>query len=123
MLRHSRRSSTSTRSGPGAFRLINIDGSHGGTGGRTLEDWILHGYDGYMPLDWYFSDPGAKFNSSQFKGALDVRIGDELLFPVYDRRTGSGPNFEYDVIGWVGFVITSYRSSGSKARLNGYFTA
>jgi Flp pilus assembly protein TadG len=109
--------------GPGAFRLINIDGSHGGTGPKTLEDWILRGFDGYMPLNWYFSDPGAKFNSSQIKHALDVRIGDEMLFPVYDDTRGGGANFEYEVIGWVGYVITSYSISGSKNnKLNGYFT-
>jgi Flp pilus assembly protein TadG len=109
--------------GPGAFRLINIDGSHGGTGPSTLEEWILKGFDGWMPLNWYFSDPGAKFNSSQIKGALDVRIGDEMLFPVYDDTRKSGANFEYEVIGWVGYVVTSYEISGSKdAKLNGHFT-
>jgi Flp pilus assembly protein TadG len=109
--------------GPGAFRLINIDGSHGGTGPKTLEEWILKGFDGWMPLNWYFSDPGAKFNSSQIKGALDVRIGDKMLFPVYDDTRKSGANFEYEVIGWVGYVVTSYSISGSKgAKLDGYFT-
>ena len=29
--------------GPGAFRIINIDGSHGGTGPGTLADWIMRG--------------------------------------------------------------------------------
>jgi Putative Flp pilus-assembly TadE/G-like len=109
--------------GPGAFRLINIDGSHGGTGPSTLEDWILRGFDGYMPLNWYFSDPGAKFNSSHIKNALDVRIGEEMLFPVYDNVRGGGANFEYRVVGWVGYVVTSYTIKGSKdAALKGYFT-
>jgi hypothetical protein len=50
--------------GPGAFRLLNIDRSHGGTGPPILADWIERGYEGFMPLGWYYSDPGAKFNSS-----------------------------------------------------------
>jgi hypothetical protein len=29
--------------GPGAFRIINIDGSHGGTGPPILADWIVRG--------------------------------------------------------------------------------
>jgi hypothetical protein len=40
------------KTGPGAFRVINIDGSRGGTGPGTLADWILYGYDGFMPLGW-----------------------------------------------------------------------
>jgi hypothetical protein len=109
--------------GPGAFRLINIDQSHGGTGPDILAAWIQTGYEGYMPLNWYFSDSGAKFNSSQVQDALDAVIGKELLFPVYDDTQASGANFEYEVIGWVGFVITSYEIQGSKHnKLNGNFT-
>jgi Putative Flp pilus-assembly TadE/G-like len=107
--------------GPGAFRLINLDGSHGGTGPGTLAEWILRGYDGYMPINWYFSDPGAKFNSSHVKDALNQRIGDELLFPIYDDTKGGGANFEYHVIGWVGFVVTSFEANGSKGKIDGYF--
>jgi Putative Flp pilus-assembly TadE/G-like len=111
------------KTGPGAFRLINIDQSHGGTGPQILSEWIQTGYDGYMPLNWYFSDSGAKFNSSEVKAALDSVIGQELLFPVYDDTQASGSNFEYEVIGWVGFVITSYKVQGSHSnKLYGHFT-
>ena len=94
--------------GPGAFRLLNIDGSHGGTGPPILADWIERGYEGYMPLGWYYSDPGAKFNSSHVKDALDARLNTEMLFPVYWNTRGGGANFEYEVVGWAGYVITSY---------------
>jgi hypothetical protein len=110
------------KTGPGAFRLVNIDGSRGGTGPHVLADWIENGYDGWMPLDWYYSDPGAKFNSSHVKDALDARLGQELLFPVYRGTRGGGANFEYEVIGWVGWVTTSYDIQGSKSELHGYFT-
>jgi hypothetical protein len=108
--------------GPGAFRIINIDGSHGGTGPGTLADWIVRGYEGYMPLGWYYSDPGAKFNSSQVKSALDARLGSEMLFPIYRDTHAGGANFEYEIVGWAGYVITSYEIQGSKHnKLNGYF--
>lgn len=109
------------KTGPGAFRLLNLDGSKGGTGGKISAEWILRGYDGYMPLGWYGSDPGAAFNDSKFKDALNVRIGDELLFPVYDKVTGGGANFKYDVIGWVGFVVTGFNGKGNKGTVEGYF--
>jgi hypothetical protein len=107
--------------GPGAFRLLNLDGSKGGTGGKISADWILRGFDGYMPLGWYGSDPGAAFNDSKFQAALNIRIGDELLFPVYDKTKGQGSNFEYHVIGWVGFVVTGFKGNGNKGTVDGYF--
>jgi hypothetical protein len=107
--------------GPGAFRLINLDGSRGGTGGKISADWILRGFDGYMPLGWYFSDPGAAFNDSKFKEAMGVRVGDELLFPVYDSTRGNGANFEYHVVGWVGYVVTGFDGKGNKGTVDGYF--
>jgi hypothetical protein len=111
-----------TKTGPGAFRLINIDASRGGVGPTTLADWIRNGLDGYMPLNWYFSDPGAKFNSSQVRSALSDRLGTEMLFPIYSDTRGGGANFEYYVIGWVGFRIDSYDVKGSSGKLFGQFT-
>jgi putative Flp pilus-assembly TadE/G-like protein len=109
--------------GPGAFRLINLDNSHGGSGPPILAEWIRQGFDGWMPLGEYYSDPGAKFNSSQVKQALDERLGTVMLFPIYDDTAGGGANFQYHVIGWVGFHIDSYTIQGSKKnQIHGHFT-
>jgi Putative Flp pilus-assembly TadE/G-like len=109
--------------GPGAFRLMNIDGSHGGTGPPDIGAWINEGLDAYMPLGWYYSDPGIKPNSSHIKGALESRDEDELLFPVYRATREQGAGFEYLVVGWVGFHITDYEINGvNDARINGWFT-
>jgi hypothetical protein len=107
--------------GPGAFRLINLDQSHGGTSPAVLADWMLRGYDGWMPLNWYYSDPGAKFNASQIQAALGKRLGTEMLFPIYDQTVGGGANFEYHVIGWVGFIVTSVEARGNSGKLYGRF--
>ena len=109
------------KTGPGAFRLLNLDSSKGGTGGKISADWILRGYEGFMPLGWYGSDPGAAFNDNKFQGALNVRIGDELLFPVYDKTKAQGSNFEYHVVGWVGFVVTGFKGQGNKGTVDGHF--
>lgn len=111
------------KTGPGAFRLINIDGSHGGTSGGTLAKWMTQGLDTYMPLGWYYSDPGAKFNSSAMQGALNQSIGHELLFPVYRGTRGSGANFEYEIVGWVAFHMTGFDARGSSGFLDGWFTS
>ena len=65
-----------------------------------------------MPLDWYYSDPGAKFNSSSMQAALTARIGSVLLFPVYRGTRGQGSNFEYEIVGWVGFHMTGFDARG-----------
>lgn len=111
------------KTGPGAFRLLNIDSSYGGTGPQDLEDWIEHGLDAWMDKDrWYYSDPGIKPNSSHISGAFDIRDETELLFPVYNAVRAQGSSFEYYVIGWAVFHVTGYEIQGSKnSRLYGWF--
>jgi hypothetical protein len=107
---------------PGAFDLLNLDGSRGGTSPDILASWMLKGYDGYLDIGQYYSDPGAKWDSSQLHSALDQRIGTTLLFPVYDQIIGTGANAQYHVIGWVGFHLLSYDARGSSGSITGYFT-
>jgi Flp pilus assembly protein TadG len=112
-------------SGSGAFGLLNLNygDSTGNIGAGTLADWLLNGYDAELPLGTYYSAPSANFNNSQFLSSLDGVIGKEVLFPVYRLLTGPGSNAKYDIIGWVGFVITSYTTGGSSGTLTGYFSS
>ena len=96
--------------------------TNGTVGASTLASWISQGYDSYLPLGVYFSDPGAKWNNSSIQGALQGRYGTDLLFPVYDTLVGSGSNAEYHVIAWVGFHLQSETANGSSGTLTGYFT-
>jgi hypothetical protein len=109
---------------PGAFGLVNLDrGTNGAVGASTLADWIEHGYDAYLPLGGYHSDPGAKFNSSLVRAALETRLNTDLLFPVYDTLTGGGSNATYNVIGWVAFHLEAFDPGhGNSQTLTGYFT-
>lgn len=109
---------------PGAFGLINLDqSSNGNAGESTLADWIQHGFNQYLPLGGYDSDPGAKFNGSAIVDALSARVGTELLFPVYDTLTGGGSKATYNVIGWVAFHLYSYDvTHGNSQTITGWFT-
>ena len=112
-----------TTGAPGAFALVNLlNGAQGTSGASTLADWIQNGFQDYLPIGGYFSDPGVKFNSNQIQDALNLRLGTELLFPVYDTLTGQGSNAEYHVIGWVGFHIESIDAHGTNGTLTGWFT-
>jgi Flp pilus assembly protein TadG len=107
---------------PGAFDLINLDGTRGGISPKTLAAWMLSGYDGYLGLGDYYSDPGAKFDSSWMQDALAKRKDTTLLFPVYDTLSGQGASAHYHVIGWIGFHMTDWSARGSSGTLTGYFT-
>jgi Flp pilus assembly protein TadG len=110
--------------GSGAFGLLNLNYGDptGNIGATTLAGWLLHGYDAYLPTGTYFSAPSANFNNSQFQAAVQAVLGKEVLFPVYRLLTGPGSNAKYDIINWVGFVITSFAPSGSSGTITGYFT-
>jgi len=107
---------------PGAFGMLNLDGENGTVGSSKEAAWIDKGFDKYLGLGKYKSDPGAKFESNNIRDALDGRIGTVLLFPVFKTLTGTGQNAEYDIIGWIGFHLTSYDVHGHSATLHGYFT-
>jgi hypothetical protein len=110
--------------GSGAFGLINLNygDPDGNIGAGTLADWLRSGYPDDLPTGTYYSAPSANFNNSQFLSSLDFVLGKEVLFPVYRLLTGPGSNAKYDIIGWVGFVITSYSANGSTGSLTGHFT-
>jgi Flp pilus assembly protein TadG len=109
---------------PGAFDMINLNygQSNGTVGESTLASWIQNGYQKYLPLGGYYSDPGAKFNGNGVGTALNSRKGTELLFPVYDTLTGNGSNAVYNVVGWVGFYLEDGDLQGNSGWLKGYFT-
>jgi hypothetical protein len=113
---------TLNKVGPGGFEILNVDGSRGGTGQSTLADWILNGCDCDITTpDWLYSDTGAKFNSSEVKSAMDDRINDKLLFPVYDEVQSNGSNLQYRIIGFAGFLVTSYQFQGNGGTIQGSF--
>lgn len=109
---------------PGAFDMLNLDPSSdtGTIGTSTLATWIDKGFDAYLPLGGYYSDPGAKFNSSQIQAALTDRMQTELLFPVYDTLTGTGSNATYHIIAWAAFHLTSFSANGNAGSISGWFT-
>jgi len=103
---------------PGAFGWIDLVAQNGNSGSSTLVDWILRGYQGYLPLGNYDSDPGAH---TGVETALQRRWGTDLLFPVYDSLDGTGSNAPYHVIGWASFHLTWSSAQGNTADLQGYF--
>ncbi len=107
---------------PGAFGMLNLNGQNGTIGASTEAAWIDQGFDQYLGLGMYKSDPGAKFSSNNVQSALSNRLNTVLLFPVFKTLTGNGQNAQYDIIGWIGFYLTGFTVHGNSAVLSGYFT-
>ena len=107
---------------PGAYGMLNLDGGNGTPGSSDEAAWILRGFDKYLGLGNYRSDPGAKFSSSNIQDALEARRGTVLLFPVFKVLSGTGQNAVYEIIGWIGFHLTTFEVHGNNATLHGYFT-
>jgi Flp pilus assembly protein TadG len=105
---------------PGAFALVDLNGGSNTNG--DLADWIQNGFDGYLSIGDYFSNTGAQFSSNNVQSALSDRLGTDLLFPVYDKLSGGGSGAQYEVIGWVGFHMTSFDTQGNGGDLTGWFT-
>ena len=109
--------------GAGAFGLINLDRRiTGNPGSPIVGGWMADGFDRYMDLGTYNSVPSTMFNSSHFRDAMSLRLGDVVLFPIYRTLKESGSNAEYDVVGWVGFRISKYVGGGSEGKVYGSFT-
>jgi hypothetical protein len=107
---------------PGGFMIIDLDTAAGGTtGASTVADWITRGYDAYLPLGDYPSDTGAKWNNGQIQGAISGRYGTDLLFPVYDKVSGTGSGALYQIVGWASFHVSSTTAGGSSGQIAGYF--
>jgi hypothetical protein len=107
---------------PGAYGMLNLDGGSGTPGSSDEAEWILHGFNRYLPTGDYRSDPGAKFSSSNIQDALQARKGTALLFPVFRQLDGTGQNAVYEIIGWIGFHLNTFEVHGNNAVLHGYFT-
>jgi hypothetical protein len=101
---------------PGNFDLISLNGAK--TPG-DLADLIEHGYSDLMRLGDYEGTPGAKFNSSQVQNAMQDRVGDTFVLPVYDSVSGNGLHATYHVVGWVSFTMTGFDLRGSSGELYG----
>lgn len=109
----------------GSFALLDlIPGDNGSVGSGILADWMKNGNPADMPLGIYEAVPSTKYNSSDFQAALHLKVGDEVLFPVYQPPiVYGGSNAQFNVIGWVAFHIDSQATHGSSGALNGHFTS
>lgn len=111
--------------GAGSFGFINLDGSDTNPGSSTLGDWIRYGFDKYMEANSnYPARTGNPFSSDNVGSVLEEKMtaGQELLFPIYDKLTGTGSGAEYHIVGWVAFHLTGMDLSGTNEKFYGYFT-
>lgn len=103
---------------PGNFGLLDLNG--GSNSNSETVSWIENGYDevfilpestgGSLELE---GDPGISGDS--LSDATNSRVGDRLLFPVFDQVEGSGSNTSFRVVDLVGGIITDVQLTGSES--------
>ncbi len=114
--------------GSGNWGFADLRDCHSGSvGTSTFGDWILNGYPGTVSAgECYSTKPGNAITSAHVENALDTLIANHTIItlPLYDSWNGSGSNTSVNVSGFVGFVVTGYKSNGSASSryIQGYFT-
>lgn len=101
---------------PGNFGLLDLNG--GANSNSETVSWIEHGYDGvfilpestggYLQME---GDPG--ISGGSLEAPTRSRLGDRVLFPVFDEVTGVGANTIFRVIDMVGAIITEIKFDGA----------
>jgi hypothetical protein len=104
--------------GAGSFGFLDLTNENTGT--SDLKNQIMNGYNDYLAPGTYSARTGNPFTAIQSE--LQARIGQEMLFPIYQTLIRNGTKAEYKIIGFVGFVITSLDLTGANEKLYGYFT-
>lgn len=100
---------------PGNFGILDFDG--GSNSNDDTVDWIENGYD-----DSFVIPPSAGhvdvlgdtgISGASMDGPISTRVGDEVLFPIFDEVTDVGANSSFRVVDMVGGVITGFRLTGT----------
>ncbi|MCH7769382.1 MAG: Tad domain-containing protein [Nitrospinae bacterium] len=100
---------------PGNFGILDLDG--GSNSNAETAYWIENGYDGIFIIPestGYINvegDPG--ISGGSLNGAINLRYGDTVLFPVFDQVTEQGANTIYRVVDLVGGIITGFQLTGA----------
>lgn len=102
---------------PGNFGLLDLNG--GSNSNSETLSWIEHGYDdvfiipestgGSLQME---GDPGISGDS--ISAATSSRVGQRMLFPVFDMVSGQGATTTFRVIDLVGGIITGVNLTGSE---------
>ena len=103
------------------------DCSSGTVGASTIADWFEFGYPGTVNVDeCYSTKPGNFISGAGIPNILDNLIATQtvIMLPVNNTFNGNGSNTSVDISGFVGFVVTGYRSNGpaSGRYIEGYYT-
>ena len=98
---------------PGNWGLLNLDG--GSLGTPELREWILYGYDGEIIIgeEGYVWIDGTTGWRATLESTINERIGEPMVFIIYDQVTGNGSNADYRCIGFLVATVTSCQLTGN----------
>lgn len=99
---------------PGNFGILDLDG--GSNSNDDIKRWIQNGFDQsfVIPQSTGFIDITGDTGISGYSlsDSISSRIGNRLLFPVFDNVTGEGSGSTFRVIDMVGIIIRDFQLTG-----------
>jgi hypothetical protein len=102
----------------GNFGLLDLDG--GANSNDDTEDWIEHGYDDVFAISESTGHANVEGDSgisgTSLSSSISSRIGQPVLFPVFDQVTGVGSNTVYRVVDFVGGIIQGFQLTGASSQ-------
>ncbi len=109
---------------PGSFGFADFNLGHGAPGASTVRQWWANGYSGQVNIGQaYTPQPGNQINS--YRSELTTLQDQHTIIslPMYRTSSGQGSNAQFVISGFVGFVITDMRTTGSASSryIRGYF--
>jgi hypothetical protein len=92
---------------PGNFGVLDLDG--GSNSNDDTVDWIEYSFDQSFVIPQstgFINIPGdTGISGDSLSGPVRSRIGERVLFPVFDKVTGEGSGSTFRVIDLVGIIV------------------
>jgi len=107
---------------PGVFGLLDFDG--GSNGANDVAEWIRYGYQGPLFIDpavGHLIVEGTPGLKASIRDAVSYHIeaADPVTMCVYRSVTGHGAGARFDLVGFVGAVITEQKWQGQDKYIKG----
>ena len=97
-------------SAPGNFGALDLSNGHGHPS-SDIYDWVEYGYPAAIPTTTPFTfQPSTGNPATNFEDELVSLLGESVVLPVYDSRSGPGNNATYNIVSFAAIQICAVKT-------------